>query len=100
MPVYTVVSEVADDMQVTQHEVVSPKNAICDHIASRGLDPLFEFSDDQIRELQNLAGDPTKVSLIRLNQLTNTWLWTSNSDYTDFPQPITIYVVQTDVSAN
>ena len=42
MPVYTAVSEVADDMQVTQHEVDCPQNAISDHLASRGLDPLFE----------------------------------------------------------
>lgn len=99
MPVYTVVSELADDMQVTQREVDYPQNATCEHIALQGLVPLFKFTDDQIVELPNLASNPNKLNLIEMNQLKNTWLWTSNSDYPSFPQPITIYVVQTDVSA-
>lgn len=56
MPIYTIISEVADDMHATQHEVNRPCNAICDHIASRGLDPLFEFSDDQVTQLQRFFG--------------------------------------------
>ena len=56
MPIYTIISEVADDMHATQHEVNTPCNAICDHIASRGLDPLFEFSDDQVTQLQRFFG--------------------------------------------
>ncbi len=100
MPIYTVISEVTDDMQVTQHEVEFPENAVCDHIAVRGLDPLYEFSDEEIEQLRNIARNPNELKLIPISHCSNTWLWTSNTEHSSFPQPLTIYVVQTDTSAN
>ena len=92
---YTVVSEVNHDMQIRQYAVNSPGAALLEHIGRMPLDPLGDFTDEQIAILHDMARGLVPIELLEVTHCRDTWLWTSNRGMSDVPQPITCYIIGT-----
>ena len=90
---FTIVSEVNGDMHVRQYDADNPLQALRDHIAILPVEPLIDFTDEQITALQKIASGDTGTELIEVDHCQNTFLWTSNLWINDAPQPITCYII-------